>query len=160
MPENVVIRPFKEDDLPSVYELVQNTINISYRSDYSAEAIELFKEYHSRENILDNAMNGYTVVAVEDGKIVGTGTLLETSIRRVFISPLRQRRGIGTLIIEELEKQARNNKIPTLELASAIGSRSFWESRGYTVQEELFAPPGKEGIIRYFSMTKDLPSTE
>jgi GNAT superfamily N-acetyltransferase len=156
LPENTIVRPFREDDLPPVYGLVHKTIEISYRSDYSEKAIELFKTYHSRENILDSARNGYTVVAVEEGKIVGTGTLLDTNIRRIFISPLHQRRGIGTLIYENLEHKARADNISALDLSSAIGSRPFWESRGFIIQEELFIPPGKDWIIRYYSMVKDL----
>jgi putative acetyltransferase len=119
----------------------------------------MFKEYHSRENILDDARNGYTLVAEEDRVIVGTGTLLDTSIRRVFISPLHQRRGIGKLVYDALEHKARTDKIAVLDLASAIGSRPFWESRGFIVREELYVPSDKDRIIRYYSMTKDLSST-
>lgn len=156
MPQNTIIRRFNDDDLPSVYELVQNTIDFSYRPDYPEKVIEFFKEYHTRESILDDAKNGYTIVALQDGEIAGTGTLLGANIRRVFISPLYQRRGIGTLIADELEKKAAADNQSILDLSSALGSRTFWESRGFIIQEELFAPAGKDRIIHYYSMIKTL----
>jgi GNAT superfamily N-acetyltransferase len=156
MTSNTLIRPFQPGDLESVYELVQNTVDISYRNDYSEKAIDMFKGYHSRESILENASDGHTLVAVIDGAIVGTGTLERAHIRRVFVSPQHQRRGIGKLIAAALEKKALAENIEVIDLAAAIGSRTFWESRGFTVEEECFAPSGEERIIRYFSMTKRL----
>jgi GNAT superfamily N-acetyltransferase len=158
MTNNILIRPFQPCDLESVYELVQHTVAISYRNDYSEKAIDMFRRYNSRKTILENADNGHTLVAVIDGAIVGTGTLEGAHIRRVFVSPQHQRRGIGKLIAAALEKKALAENIEVIDLAAAIGSRTFWESRGFTVEEECFAPPGEERIIRYFSMTKRLDS--
>jgi GNAT superfamily N-acetyltransferase len=156
MTNNILIRPFQPGDLESVYELVHDTIDISYRADYSDRAIDMFKRYHSRESILENAPDGHILVAVIDGAIVGTGTLEGAHIRRVFVSPQHQRRGISKLIAAALEKKALAENIDVIDLAAAIGSRTFWESRGFTVEEERFAPSEEERIIRYFSMTKHL----
>ena len=157
MTDNNVIRSFQYRDLDSVYELIQNTMDVSYRADYSEEAIRLFKIFQSRQIILENAANYHTLVALINGEIVGTGTLQGAHIRRVFVSPQHQGRGIGTLIADELEKRASASNIMTLDLAAAVGSRTFWESRGFTVEEERYAPSEKERIIRYFTMVKILP---
>jgi len=40
---------------------------------------------------------GYIVVAESGGLLLGTGTIIETSIRRVFINPEYQHQGIGKI---------------------------------------------------------------
>jgi GNAT superfamily N-acetyltransferase len=160
LPANTTIRRFHEDDLASVYELVRKTIDISYRPDYPVKVIEFFKKFHTRENILDDARSGCILVALDNGEIAGTGTLLGAHIRRVFISPSHQGRGIGTLIAAELEKMAASNNVQVLDLSAALGSRTFWESHGFTVREELFAPARKDIVIHYFAMEKILNSAK
>ena len=156
MTDNIVVRSFRYRDLESVYELVQNTMDISYRADYSEEALRLFKIFHSRRIILENAANYHVLVALIAGEVVGTGTLQGAHIRRVFVSPQHQGRGIGKLIAAELEKKALARDISKLDLAAAVGSRTFWESQGYSVDEERFAPSDRERIIRYYTMSKNL----
>ena len=150
----VKIREFREADLPSVHRLVLNTIDISYRADYTPEVVEFFKDYHSPETIREDAEAGYTIVAVDGGAIVGTGTLRGTNVRRVFIDPARQKQGIGTLIVNELEQKAGRKGMYILDLSSALGARAFWERHGYSVREEHFAPERDGRIIHYYTMTK------
>lgn len=160
MTDNIVVRSFQYRDLESVYELVRNTMDVSYHADYSEEAIRLFKIFHSRRIILENAANYHTLVALISGEIVGTGTLQGAHIRRVFVSPRHQGRGIGKLIASGLEKKALSQNIAVLDLAAAVGSRTFWESQGFRVEEERFAPSEKRRIIRYFTMSKNLDGSK
>jgi GNAT superfamily N-acetyltransferase len=153
------IKQFDKQDLPAVHRLVINTIDISYRPDYTTEVVKFFKSIHPPETILSDAETGYTVVAAEDGKIVGTGTLLGTNVRRVFIDPSRQHQGIGTLIVNELEKRAKSESRYILDLSSALGARAFWERHGYSVREEHFTPAGDGRIIHYYTMTKIINRT-
>jgi hypothetical protein len=68
MPQNIILRPLEKADLTAVYDLVQATIKISYADIYPPEAIEFFKNYHSRENILKDLQAAYIVVAESDGR--------------------------------------------------------------------------------------------
>jgi GNAT superfamily N-acetyltransferase len=149
------IRPFKAADLTPVTALVHRTIDISYRPDYPASVIDFFKEYHPRETIRHDARNGYTIVATEDDIIVGTGTLLGTNVRRVFVSPDRQHGGIGALIFNELEKKAVGERRYILDLSSALGAKSFWEAHGFVIEEECYAPKDEQ-VIHYYNMVKIL----
>jgi GNAT superfamily N-acetyltransferase len=152
----IKIRPFQDTDLAQVKELVHQTIDISYRANYTMEVIKFFKRYHPPETILQEAEKGHTVVAAETDEIVGTGTLLGTNVRRVFISPSCQRQGIGKLIVNELEKRATSESRYLLDLSSALGARTFWEARGFSVIEEHFSPTGDGLVIHYYTMTKIL----
>jgi GNAT superfamily N-acetyltransferase len=159
MSSNIIFRPFKDTDLIQVQELVHHTIDISYRADYTPEVIEFFKEYHPQETIRSDAETGYTVVATDNSKIVGTGTLLGTNVRRLFVEPDKHHQGIGTLIVNELEKRAADDGLYILDLSSALGARTFWEKHGYSVMEEHFTPAGDGRIIHYYTMTKIISKT-
>lgn len=158
MPPTVNIRLFKEADHEDVWALVQHTIGVSYRPDYSPEAIRFFQEYHPREKILDDAANGTILVAEHEQEIVGTGTIRDAHIRRVFIYPSHQGQGIGSLIASELEAHVVRKGWKTIDLSSAIGSRTFWELRGFYVSQEHFTTVESNLVIHYYTMTKDLPS--
>ena len=158
MPPSAHIRPFIKADLEDVWALVQHTIGISYQPDYSPEAIRFFQEYHPREKILDDAANGSILVAEHGREIVGTGTLRDAHIRRVFIHPSHQGQGIGSLITDELESQAVKKGWTSIDLSSALGSLRFWESRGFHISQEHFRPVDNNVVIHYYTMTKELAS--
>jgi len=151
---DIKIRKLNKKDLPLVYRLIQNTIDFSYSGVYPPEAIEFFKDYHNKENIIKDAAAGYTIVAERDGEILGTGTLLDTNIRRVYISPSYQHRGIGKLIVQELERKALLKKLSTLDLEGNIVSRQFWEAMGFTIREECFLMVKNNRKLHYYVMVK------
>lgn len=122
------IRRFKRRDLKEVKSLIDRTIEVSYRDAYPNEAIDFFKEYHSEEHILDDAEEGYSIVVVSNTRIVGTGTLLDTNIRRVFVDPSEQRRGIGKKIMGDLESRANKTGAEIVDLASSLTSKEFYDS--------------------------------
>jgi N-acetylglutamate synthase-like GNAT family acetyltransferase len=152
----VQIRKFNEEDLQSLYRLIQNTIDISYHEAYPKEAIEFFREYHSKEQILNDTATGYTVIAEYNSEVLGTGTLFGTNIRRVFVNPLLQHRGIGKLIVQELERRASVEKIATIDLEASLVSRQFWESLGFVIQREDYVPVRKDQKLCYYKMIKTL----
>ena len=155
--QGIQIREFnKEEDLRSIYRLIQHTIDTSYHEAYPREAIEFFKEYHSKDNILGDAATGYTVVAECNHEVLGTGTLLGNNVRRVFVSPLHQYKGIGKLIIRELERKASLDKLTTLDLEASLVSRQFWEALGFLVEREDYVLVRNDQKLSYYKMIKTL----
>jgi N-acetylglutamate synthase-like GNAT family acetyltransferase len=156
MAQNIHLRKIKKADLPSVYELVRNTIQVSYADVYPLEAIEFFKNYHNRENILKDVASGYTIVAESEGLILGTGTLLEMNVRRVYIDPQHQHRGIGQLIVKKLEQKAKSERLEKLDLSASLKSRRFWEAMGFVFVAEYFIPVANDKKLIYYEMAKTL----
>jgi len=157
MRREILIREFTEKDLESVYGLIQNAVAISYRDIYPEEALDLYKEYHNRDNILNDATAGYCVVAENGSEIVGTGTLLEGNVRRVYINPSYQHTGIGKQLYNEMEKKAKVYNNAVLELGASLIARRFWESLGFTVISEEFVPIKNDKKLQFYRMTKSLP---
>lgn len=153
---DIELREFRREDLEAVKSLIDETIEVSY-SIYPHEVIDHWmRDHHSRERILSEARDGYTIVLEYERRIAGTGTLLGTNIRRVFIQPSYQRRGFGKLIMHKLEKQALANGIGTLELTSTVISKRFYDFLGYTILREDHFSAGANRKFRYYRMTKEI----
>ena len=149
------LREFNHNDLEDLKHLIDETVDASY-SDYPEEFREHMKsDHHSRERILENARNGFTLIFDLGGRIVGTGTLLGTEIVGVFVHPSCQRKGFGKSIMLELEKRALTNGIVTLTLDSTPVSKGFYESLGYIIfNDALTARTNRK--FTYYKMKKEL----
>jgi GNAT superfamily N-acetyltransferase len=156
MGKKITIREFTAGDSAVVYSLIQKTIEISYPEIYPPEAVKAFKDYHSEKNLLNDAAAGYTVVAGEDDEIVGTGTLFGEDMRRVYIHPDYQSRGIGRLVALELEKKAVAAGVPAITLAATVKSKKFWESLGFVLDKEDFMPVDNGVKLYFYRMSKKL----
>lgn len=76
------------------------------------------------------------IVAEEDGRIVGCGSLLEMSpvlseVRSLAVAPEYRKNGVGARMLEALVEEARARGIPTVfALTRAV---PFFEKQGFTV---------------------------
>lgn len=149
-------RLFTEDDLGTVKTLVDRTIDACYTGVYPPAAVAFFKEYHSLECILDDARAGHTLVIEEDGALIATGTLLGTNVRRMFVDPAAQGRGLGHTLLTHLEAHARTLGLTTLDLSSSLPAHSFYLRHGYITDSEECTPLPSGEVLRYYAMRKRL----
>jgi N-acetylglutamate synthase-like GNAT family acetyltransferase len=99
---------------------------------------------------------GYIVVAESGGLLLGTGTIIETSIRRVFINPEYQHNGIGKIIANKLERKAKSSGLAKLDLSASLKSRQFWEAMGYIATGEFALPVANAKKLIFYEMIKTL----
>ena len=156
MVRDIQIRRFNKEDLQSVYQLIQNTIDISYQEAYPKGAVEFFKNYHSDEQIEKDALEGYTAVLELNNKIIGTGTLVGSNVRRVFIDPSYQLKGFGKLIMKNLEKKAYLNGLKTIDLDSSLVSKRFYDSLGYIAVKKDVIMVENNQRLDFYKMEKKL----
>ena len=82
--------------------------------------------------------NRRAYVAIAHGVIVGTASLQDSAIRTVFVDPDYQANGIGTRLVDMIEKVARASSIPKLNVPSSLTAEGFYRKLGYhAVREEL-----------------------
>jgi GNAT superfamily N-acetyltransferase len=122
---------FNEKDIDELYNFIVDTITVSYIGYYPEEAINHFIEYSNTKDIIEDAQNNYVIVIKDKNKIVATGTLRYTHIKRVFVSSNYQGKGFGKLIMSELEKKARENNLKLVELHSSLFAKQFYDSLNY-----------------------------
>ncbi len=151
----VRIRKFVSSDLRAVKKLIRRTINACYSPVYPKEVIKYFHDYHSDENILGDAKEGYTIVLERNNRIIGTGTIVANHIWRVFIDPAFQQQGLGKLIMRKLETKAISNKIKAVKLDASLPSKKFYDSLGYA-SEKAFLKVENGKKLNYYKMKKSL----
>jgi GNAT superfamily N-acetyltransferase len=154
--EDIPLRRFRPGDIEDVSRLVTGTIKVSYAESYPREAIDYFLEYHTVEQILLDAGRGCTFVLAPGGRIAGTGTLLGTTIKRVFVDPSCQRRGFGALLMHALEGEALRRGIERVDLSASLPSKRFYDRLGYTTECEAYIPVGNGKRLDYYAMVKVL----
>ncbi len=122
---------FNPNDIDELYIFIVETIRVSYFGYYPEEAISHFIEYSNTKDILEDAKKNYVVVIKDKNKIVATGTLIYTHIKRVFVSPDFQGKGLGKMIMGELEQKAKTNNLKLVELHSSLFAKKFYDNLNY-----------------------------
>lgn len=136
--------------------LTRETIRISYAGHYPREAVRYFLDYHSPESILGDLKEGHAVVVIISGAAVGTGTLRETTVKRVFVLPEFQGKGIGKMIMGHLEDYATRQGLRILELHASLPAKRFYDSLGYRTLRFCHIPVGKGKTLDYYRMARPI----
>jgi len=154
--KELLLRRFRENDLDEVHELARTTIETSYAAVYPPAAVAFFHNFHRRETVLSDAAGGQTVVVFSADALVATGTRAGEDIRRVFVLPDYQRRGIGRLMMAELEAKAIADSVERIVLSASLPALEFYLRLGYEVVSEVDyeVVPGQH--LEYYEMAKEL----
>lgn len=150
------MRTAKPEDIEELKTLIHETIEVCYSGAYSCEAIDYFKEYNNTESILNDILKGHLLILTCGKEIIGTGTLLGSNIRRIFVKPEYQKMGLGKRIMYELEKEALEEKVRTMDLHASLTAHSFYTTLGYQVQSEEVVRVKNGQNLRYYIMVKNM----
>jgi len=151
---------FNESYLYPLYEIIISTIDKSYKDYYSQKAIEYFKSLHSPEIILTDANNGYTILLKHHQSLIGTGTLLDATIKRLFVLPKSQSQGFGKLIMLHLEAIALSKDLSKLSICASLPSIKFCENINYKLVKQSFIELDSGEKLHYQDMEKPLQKPE
>lgn len=148
------IELFHPIDLLELYQFIVETIQVSYFGYYPKEAIDHFIDYSNTTDILDDAKHHYICVIKRNGRIVATGTLRYTHVKRVFVHPDWQGKGLGKVIMQDLEQQARKNDLPLIELHSSLFAKPFYDSQSYKMFHVGKVKVANDEVLYYQRMAK------
>ena len=105
-------------------------MRLQYPKYYPNGVAEFFCLLHSKERILQDIQAGNVWLLMWDDQIVGTGSVEENHITRVYVSPKQQKKGYGSRIMQELEMRIAQ-KYDTVELDASLPACRVYEKRGY-----------------------------
>ena len=91
-------------------------------------------------------------VAVKEGAVVGTVALEGDRLRAMAVDTSTQTRGVGRLLVERLEEEARARGIARIELHARVTARGFYAKLGYVEYGEELT----EVTIPHIAMRKVL----
>ncbi len=150
------LRRFRDEDAEPVRAMICRTIDACYTGVYPESALEFFRDYHSVANIRSEAASGRTFVLELAGRVVGVGALVGNTIKRVFVDPEFQHRGLGRMLMARLEKEARAAGVRTVELHASLPSKRLYEFLGYRAGARRCEPGAAGEKLYYFPMSKQL----
>lgn len=130
----MIIRAYRRDDCREITELFYHTVHTVNAKDYTEEQLNAWATGNvDTEQWNRSLQEHFSLVATEDGRIVGFGDIDFTGyLDRLYVHRDHQGRGIATAICEALES-AVSGKIIT---HASITAKPFFEKRGYKVIRE------------------------
>jgi GNAT superfamily N-acetyltransferase len=120
-----------EDNIEELHSFCHGMIAASYYPAYSREAMAMFRDYHSLEQMQSDAAAGRVWAAREEGRIVGTVTVAGGELGRMFVLPECRGRGVGSELIRGALAYAWETGLPKLTAWSVPFSRGFYEKFGF-----------------------------
>lgn len=146
------IRKYESTDCKELAELFYNTVHTINAKDYTKEQLDAWASGQVDLEKWDQSFQEhFTVVAVENGIIVGFGDIDTTGyFDRLYIHKNNQRKGIATAICDQLESKAQG-KIVT---HASVTAKPFFEKRGYKVLKEQQVVR-KEIFLKNYVMEKN-----
>lgn len=128
------LRRYKQSDCRELAELFYNTVHTVNAADYNNEQLNAWATGHADLEAWNKSLlEHYSIVAVDNGIIVGFGDIDQTGyLDRLYVHADYQGRGIATAIRNKLE-QSVSGKIVT---HASVTAKPFFEKRGYKVIKE------------------------
>jgi GNAT superfamily N-acetyltransferase len=175
----IVLRKATRDDVPRLETLIARSARGLSADDYRPSQIEgaLRGAFGVDTQLL--ADQTY-FVAEEDARFVGCGgwsfrstlfggdaragrdsSMLDprtqpAKIRAFFVDPTNARRGIGTLLLERCEKEARDRGFSQVELMATLPGVRLYAARGYVASPTVHFDVGAGETIEFVPMRKSL----
>ena len=126
----MTILPAASHQLGIVEAITRQTIAEVYPHYYPAGAVAFFQAHHSRENIRRDVEAGRVFLAMDGDAAIGTVTLHENEIGRLFVLPLHQGRGAGRLLMQFAEAQIFA-EYDQVVLHASLPARRMYRRNGY-----------------------------
>lgn len=127
------IRRFQKKDAEEVSSLIWQTIFTVNIKDYSHDHLETIAAMYTPEKLAKNSQEKKIFIAELAERIVGTATIHNDYISCVFVLHNYIGKGIGKLLMETVENDARQRKERSVHLDSSTTAQSFYELLGYQI---------------------------
>ena len=125
------IRKAAISDSDIVKMIAETTISEIYPHYYPKGAVEYFLSHHSEQNIVSDIERNQVFLCLDpEQKVVGTVTVRDNEICRLFVLPECQGRGYGTEMLDYAEKRISDH-YPEVTLAAS------WPAKGFMKKENI-----------------------
>ena len=145
---SITIREMRPEDARRFLEIHHAAVRGIAAKDYPPSVVEAWARPITDqviERFLANRGREIRLVAEMDGEIVGVGAIVvrNSELRACYVAPSAARRGVGSAVVSEIERIAREHHLDHLELESSITAERFYSALGYQVEgrgEHVLAP--------------------
>ena len=118
------------EDFPGVKHITHETISAIYPHYYPMGVVEFFLNHHSDEHIMEDIRAGIVYLLVHEGNPIGTVTLKDNEICRLFVLPPHQHKGFGRQLLDFAEETIATQH-SDICLDSSLPAKRTYLRRGY-----------------------------
>jgi putative acetyltransferase len=145
---SITVREMQPEDARRFLEIHHAAVRGIAAKDYSASVVEAWARPITDqvlERFLANRDRELRLVAELDGEMVGIGAIVvgNSELRACYVAPNAARRGVGSALVTDIERLAREHGLDHLQLESSVTAEPFYSALGYQVEgrgEFLLAP--------------------
>ncbi len=125
------IRQAFSSDLETVKSISQGTISEIYPHYYPPGAVDFFLKHHNKTNILHDIWKGRVFLCLDAKEnTVGTVTIKDNEICRLFVLPQYQGNGYGKEMLDHAEKII-SEEYAEIVLDASFPAKGLYLRRGY-----------------------------
>jgi N-acetylglutamate synthase-like GNAT family acetyltransferase len=132
------IRPAQAGDAADISRVIIRALRETNAKDYTPDIIarvELSFSSAAVERLIDQRD---VFVAEMDNRVVGTASLDGQTLRTMFVLPDVQGRGIGRLLVQRIERVARERQLAILTVPATVTAEAFYARLGFTAVREAY----------------------
>jgi putative acetyltransferase len=141
MSVSIKVRVMLNQDARAFLEVHHAAVRGIAAKDYPPEVVDDWAPIpvteESVERFLANPDGEIRLVAEIDGIIVGIGSLVvrNCELRACYVAPEAARNGVGSALVREIERIARDHGLAYLQMDSSVTAEPFYLHHGYSVQQ-------------------------
>lgn len=132
------IRPALDDDAADISAVILRALRETNAKDCTDEIIERIERSFSPDAIRELIGKRTVFVAAVGSRVVATASLDGSVVRTVFVAPDAQARGIGKLLMAEIERTARERNIRSLTVPSSVTAETFYARLGFKAVRDSY----------------------
>ena len=121
-------------DAEMVKAITEQTINSVYPQYYPKGAVDFFLSHHNENNIKSDIEKGIVYVLYDNENAVGTVTIRDNEICRLFVLPEYQGKGFGGRLLDFAEKKIAEN-YGKIIIDASLPAKPIYLKRGYVFTE-------------------------
>ncbi len=131
----------RKEDARAFLEVHRASVRGIAAKDYSRAVVESWAPLPITETtvarFLENPDDEVRLVAETDDKIIGIGALVldRNELRACYVAPEASHRGVGSALVQEIERVALGRGLVFLQMDSSITAEPFYRALGYEVRE-------------------------
>ena len=157
----LAMRPYLPTDAPLVAEIFRASIEELTGDDYSATQQEAWASMADDEAAFAARLaDALTLLGTLDGSPVGFASLTGAErIDMLYVHPAAAGQGVGTMLIDALEKLAASRGASRLTADVSDSAQDFFKRRGFVAKQRNSVPLGNEWLANT-TMEKRLAAKE